>query len=515
MKITINNITKIYSETVIFDDCNAEIVLGSKTAITGLNGSGKSTLLKMISGLENYQEGDIFIPKDVKVGYLKQVFEHQEVTAFEYIQSSFQTINELKTRMNKLEDLMVEDYTNEKHMINYGKVQEEFIAAGGYDLENDIERIAKGLNIYDHLNDPYNNMSGGQKTRIELVKLLASNIDVFCLDEPTNHLDLKGIEWLEDFIQGSSKTFIVVSHDRKFLDNVVNQYLDIQYEQLVRFTGSFRQFREQKKKNYEHLVKDYKLQQAEILRIKKIIKMYRQWAYESGNDAFFKKAKAQEKRLKRIERLPKPEDLNSKLKLEVKNFERSGKQVLVLKDLLIGYDDPLCLPIDLNVYYKDRVNISGENGVGKTTLIKTITKDLKPLDGEIIVGSNVKIGYLEQEEKFKDEDKRILDHIQYELNTSEYNARLALAQIGFFQSDVFRPLKQLSGGEQVRIKLLCLMHLGHNLLLLDEPTNHLDLESCEILEEMLNTYEGTIVVVSHDRYFLEEIHTEAFELIAL
>lgn len=512
MKISINNISKIYSESALFEACSFDIVLKQKVAIVGENGSGKSTLLKMICGLENYQEGNIFMPKGVEVGYLKQEFDNYDHLAIDYIKKEFKSLRDLELRMNDAAEALKDADDLDKAMNKYARLQEEFERMGGYVIDNDIDRIATGLNITDALNRPYNTLSGGEKTRIELVKLLVSNAEVLCLDEPTNHLDFIGIEWLENYCKGLDKTIIIVSHDRAFLNNVVNVYHDIEDGQIVTYHGNYQTFREQKKVRFEHLVNDYKVQQDQIKKIKLAIRRYRQWGHESDNEDFFKKAKTLEKRLERIEMLPKPEELSNRLNLKFEIKERSGKDALVLKDLMIGYDDILQLDLNLKIQFKERWAIVGENGSGKSTLIKTILKEIEPLDGEIIIGSRVNIGYLAQQHVFEDDSQRILNYTIHNLNVSEFNARRALAQFGFYQNDAYKIMRQLSGGEKIRLRLMIMMHSNINFLILDEPTNHLDIQSCEILEDVLSRYDGTLLVVSHDRYFLEALNTQTFKL---
>lgn len=512
MKININNISKIYSETTIFDECNFEIVLKEKVAIVGENGSGKSTLLKMIASLENYQEGNIFIPKGIKIGYLKQEFDRFDGSSSEYIMSEFKELTLIEKRMNEAADSLSNTDDLEKAMNRYANLQEEFERLGGYSIENDIDRIATGLNIQSMLNQQYNTLSGGEKTRIELVKLLVSDADVLCLDEPTNHLDFVGIEWLENYCKGLDKTIIVVSHDRAFLNNVVNVYHEIEDGQIVTYRGDYESFRKQKQVRFEHLVNDYKVQQEKIKKIKLAIRRYRQWGHEGDNEDFFRKAKMLEKRLERIETLPKPEELSNKLNLKFEVKNRSGKDVLVLKDLAIGYDDFLQIDLNLKITFRERWAIIGENGAGKSTLIKTILNEVEPLAGEVIIGSNVKIGYLAQQHTFYDESERILNYTINSLNVSEFVARTTLAHFGFYQNDVYKIMSQLSGGEKIRIRLMVMMYSEANFLILDEPTNHLDIQSCEILEKVLNEYDGTLLIVSHDRYFLNALNTKTFKI---
>lgn len=505
MKITFNNISKIYAEEAILDDCSFEIVLGSKVAIVGENGSGKSTILKLLSGLENVSEGNIFIPKGSEVGYLKQEFDTFDGVVYDYVIESFKELKLLETRIEEVSQRLSTMIDFEKNMNLLGRLQEEFELKDGYNIDNTIERIANGLDVEDLLFENYNTLSGGEKTRVELVRLLCSDVNILCLDEPTNHLDFKGIEWLETYCKGLNKTLVIVSHDRQFLSSVVDTYFDLEYGSVVKYNGTFEKFREEKRQRFLSLLNDYNQQQKIIQKMKLAIRRYRQWGNESDNEDFYKKAKTLEKRLEKMEKLPKPEEVESKLNLEFIKTRRSGKDVLTVKDLSIGYNQPLKSGINIKINYQDRLVLLGENGSGKTTFIKTILNEVKPLSGTLQLGTQIDLGYMSQTHTFKDPKERLLNYVIKSLNCSEFNARQALAQYGFYQDDVYKPLSILSGGEKVRVHLMSIMLKGVNFLILDEPTNHLDIESCEILERILNEYNGTLLIVSHDRYFLEKL----------
>lgn len=512
MKINLNNITKIYADEAILEACDLEVKLGDHIAIVGENGSGKSTLLKIIAGLENYQEGQRIVPKDIKVGYMHQQFPRFEGTAHAYVMDQFGELLELERRMQILEQGFATSDDLDLDLEKYERVTHQFEAQGGYQVGNDIQRIATGLAISNVLEQDYNELSGGQKTRIELVKLLVSNVDVLCLDEPTNHLDYDGIQWLENYCKSLRKTLIIVSHDREFLNQVVAVIHDIEDGSIVTYHGNYDSFQIQKKERFARLVLDYEAQQKIIQKLKLAIRRYRQWGHESDNEDFFKRAKAIEKRLEKMEKLPKPEELERKLNLSFDLKNRSGKQVLVAQALDVGYTHPLGNPKNLNILWQERVALLGANGTGKSTLIKTIMGEIPALGGTLKIGESVSIGYLPQQHVFEDDNERILSFTQRSLSLSEFDARRMLAQFGFYQSDVYKPIRYLSGGEKVRIKLMEIMHRKHNLIVLDEPTNHLDIQSCEILEDVLMQYQGTLIVVSHDRYFLRRLNVKNIEI---
>lgn len=512
MKIQINNIVKSYTGEIVLDDLSLEIIKGSKCAIVGENGSGKSTLLKIIAGIENIQGGSIFIPREMNIGYMVQVFPNYTDTSRNYILSCFEEYLIYQQQLKSIEKRMSSENMTEEVLNEYAKVMDKFENAGGYDLENSLEAYAKGLGIDDVLEQPFDTLSGGQKTRIVLVQLLLQDVEVLCLDEPTNHLDMTGIEWLENYCKTTNKTLILVSHDRQFLMNVVSVFYEIEDGQVVTYYGSYDSYRNQRHERYLRLVLDYEQQQKEISKIKLAIRRYRQWGHEGDNEDFFKRAKALEKRLERIEKLPKPTEIRNKLTFDLKSTQVGSKDVVIANDLIIGYDAPLCNPLNFIIQRKERVAIVAPNGTGKTTLLKTLLGEVKPLGGTIQFGQTVDVGYLPQIIKFENDSERILDYFVRVCNLEEEKARRYLAWFGFYHVDMYRYISSFSGGEQVRMKLLEIMLKGCNCILLDEPTNHLDLLSCEIIEDVLTKFEGTIVVISHDRLFLENLKVRTIHL---
>lgn len=505
MKIQVNNLIKSYAGDVILDNLSLEIVKGSKSAIVGENGAGKTTLLKVLSGEEHYQGGNVIIPKDMSVGYMMQVFPNVKESSKEFILSAFKEYCYYSKKLKELE-LQMSDIENYDHVFeSYSKTFEKFEQVGGYELENSLESYAKGLNVYDILDQPFHTLSGGQKTRIALVQLLLQDYEVLCLDEPTNHLDISGIEWLENYCQNTSKTLIVVSHDRQFLSNTVSVFYEVEDGQVVTYHGNYEQYRKERHERYLRMVMDFEQQQKEIKKLRLMIRRFRQWGNESDNEDMFKKAKAVEKRLERIDKLPKPIEVRNQLEFKLKNSQLGSKDVVIANNLEIGYDVPLVKTLNFTIQRGERLAIVAANGKGKTTLLKTLLKEIEPLSGTIQFGATVDVGYLPQIIKFDDHKERILAYLRRVCKLDEETARRSLARFGFYQGDMYKYVSSLSGGEQVRLKLLEIMLRECNCIILDEPTNHLDIASCEIIEDILSKFEGTIIVISHDRMFLHKL----------
>lgn len=512
MKIQINNLIKTYTGDIILTDLSIEIIKGSKSAIVGENGSGKTTLLKILSGEEDYQEGNVIIPKEMNIGYMMQVYPNYEKSSKEFILSRFHDYCHVANKLKYLESQMSNSEGIEQILEAYSKTLDKFEHAGGYQLENTLESYAKGLGVFDVLHQSFNTLSGGQKTRIALVQLLLLDYEVLCLDEPTNHLDMEGIEWLERYCQTIDKTLIIVSHDRQFLSNTVSVFHEIEDGQVVSYHGDYNSYRQQRHERYLRMVSDFEQQQKEIQRLKLSIRRYRQWGNESDNEDFYKRAKALEKRLERIEKLPKPIEVRNELAFTLKSSQLGSKEVVIAKDLIIGYGVPLSEPLNFSIQRGDRFAIVASNGKGKTTLLKTLLNEITPLDGVITFGQTVDIGYLPQVISYDNKKERILQYMRRVCERDEESTRRYLARFGFYHSDMYKSLSNFSGGEQVRLKLLEIIVKGCNCIILDEPTNHLDINSCEIIEDILSKFNGTIIVISHDRMFLNKLKTHMFYL---
>ncbi|HHX67901.1 MAG: ABC-F type ribosomal protection protein [Miniphocaeibacter sp.] len=516
IEISLNNIEKNFGIENILKDLNLQINKGEKIGIVGENGSGKTTIFKIITGLESLDKGRIFISKNSKIGYLEQVPNYSsDRTARDILNLAFKEEHEKREELrileNKMKDLQGEEL--EKILKIYGKLQEEFELIGGYDIEEKLSKITVGLGINENIiNSKFNTLSGGEKTTVLLGKILLESPDILLLDEPTNHLDMESIDWLENYISNYNGTVITISHDRYFLDRVVSKIVEISNKKANIFFGNYTYYLKEKERLFEEELKKFENQQKEIKSMEESIKRMKEWAARGDNENMFRRAFSMEKRLNKMEVLDKPlKESNMKLNFEIKG--RSGNEVLNIKDVSKSYGKKILFQdLNMNIKFKDKVSIIGKNGTGKTTIIKMILGKEKQDKGEIKIGSNVKIGYLEQNITFKDENKNILDTFRYDFLFSEEEARGILAKFLFFGEDVFKRVKDLSGGERARLRLCQLMHKEINTLILDEPTNHLDILSREMLEETLMEFKGTLIFISHDRYFINKLANTIYEL---
>lgn len=504
--IQLNNVTKTIGGELLFENLDLRIKEGQKVGLIGRNGTGKSTLLKMIMGVEGLDEGTLSIRNAVSVGYLSQ--ERVNVKGLvgkEFLLSAKANLLQLGTELRALESQFATAGDElEALLVKYGKLQEAFEEQGGYEIESNIETIANGLGISGLLTQEVTELSGGEQTLLALAKVLVENPTIFLLDEPTNHLDLKGLQWLENYMSKSKKTFLVVSHDRHFLNQVVDTIVELDFEAIV-YKGNYSAYQAAKKQRLEILAKDYDEQQKEIKKIKEAIRRYRQWGHESDNEKFFKRAKHLEKRLEQMEEISRPPKEQVALMRAFNFSQRSGKEVISFKGVSKGFGEKVLLDeATFNVFWQQKTAIIGPNGSGKSTILKLLLAQYPPDQGEITIGSQVEIGYLSQSIRYENPQRTVLDEFRSSCQLHEEESRRTLAKYLFFKEDVFRQVGKLSGGEKVRLELAKLMQQPNNLLILDEPTNHLDIETRELLEEVLSHYEGTLLVVSHDRYFLEK-----------
>lgn len=508
MLIQLQGIEKNYSTYPLFENLCLKVEAGERVGLVGTNGSGKSTVLKMIMGIETADKGTISIQKNAAVGYLAQTPEAEESIVRDYLLASFEEVNHLQKYLKNLEQQMCDPEVElEKVLARYGKVQEEFEAAGGYEIESRLEMITNGLAVAHLLEQNFRALSGGEQTIINLARILLQQKDVLLLDEPTNHLDVQRIQWLEGYLVHEKTACIIVSHDRQFLNNVVEKIIEIEDGQGWVYPGNYTAYKAQKEARLEKLRKDFDEQQKEIQKMKLAIRRFRQWGHEGDNEKFFKKAKQLERRLEKIQKISKPKEETNKL--GNKNFQktdRSGKEVLLAKGIKKSYASRVLFEeSDFPLYWKERLAIIGENGAGKTTLMRLIMGEESLDEGELKLGSKVIIGYLPQMIEFKQPQRTILQEFMYECSLGEQESRRVLAGYSFYKDDVMTQLRFLSGGEKVRLELAKLMQKQVNFLLLDEPTNHLDIETREEIEEILEAFEGTLLTVSHDRYFLEKM----------
>jgi ATPase subunit of ABC transporter with duplicated ATPase domains len=511
----VNNLSKSYGANKIFDNVSFDIKTGERVGLIGNNGTGKSTIMKIIMGLEEY-EGEIFYRKGIKPRYLDQipVFD-LEYSVKEVLYSAFNDIYKIKSKMNIIEKQLDERKDNiDDLIIKYGELQQSFELLGGYDIDEKVSKVTVGLGILDEMLEmKFTNLSGGEKTKIMLGKILLEKPDLLLLDEPSNHLDLKSIEWLESYLKEYKGTVLIISHDRYFLDRVVNKVIELDSSGVEVYHGNYSYYLMEKERRFIEAYNRYKENQRKINKMEEQIKRYRVWGQMRDSEKMYKRAKELEKRLAKADKIDKPILEKTKIKLYQKNIDRSGKDVLVLEDIKKGYENKkLFTNLNLKLFYQDSLGILGDNGTGKSTLIKMIMKEKEVNHGTIKYGSNIKIGYLPQEIKFSDETVSILETFQYKYNITIGEARIELARVMFIKDDVFKKINMLSGGEKSRLKLCMLMYENTNFMILDEPTNHLDIDSREILENTLLEYEGTILFVSHDRYFINKIATKIGEI---
>lgn len=517
IELGINNLAKYYGATKIFEKITFEIKTGERIGLIGQNGCGKTSIFKILMGLEDYQEGDINIRKDAKIGYLNQIPDYNEdVKTIEVIRMAFENVFLIKNKMKELEmkfDTLVGSEL-EKAILNYGRLSEQFELEGGYDLETKINKITEGLQITEALKEmPFQSLSGGEKTRVTLGKILLEEPDILLLDEPTNHLDLETIGWLESFLKGYKGCVLIISHDRYFLDNVVEKIIELEYSKASIYHGNYSYYVLEKERRFLIDYKNYQNQQKKIEQMENQIKRYRIWGAMRDSDKMYKRAKELEKRLEKIEVQDKPALDAKKVSFNQGNVERTGNIVLKAEQISKSFEDKtLFTNIDLTVFYQNRVCIIGKNGSGKSTFLKIILEELQPDSGTIRIGSQVKIGYLPQQVEFTDEEQTILEYFSGRYDITYEIARRQLAKVLFYQDDVNKKIKYLSGGEKSRLKLCSLTFEKVNFMILDEPTNHLDIDSREVLEEMLAEYEGTLLFVSHDRYFINKVADKIIEI---
>lgn len=507
MNYRITNGAVEFGAETILEEINIEIKDKEKIAIIGRNGAGKSTLLKAIVNNQMLTEGtgedkfNVYKEGNPVIGYLKQMeFEDDSISMLDEILKVYKPITDLEKRIDLLVEKMQSDSTEELAK-EYSKLMDRYEFLGGYTYKKEYETA---INKFGFLaEDKYKKISefsGGQRTKISFIKLLLSKPDILLLDEPTNHLDIETIEWLEQYLKNYPKSVVIVSHDRMFLNKIVNKVYEIEYGAITEYSGNYTFYEKQKRINYEKQLKDYEYQQKEIKRLNDIVVRFK---YKPT------KAKMAMSKLKQIERMVKVEEPNkydlTTFKTNFTMQKQSGKDVLYVKDLEIGYNEPI-QKISFNLYRGQKLAIIGENGIGKSTLLKTLVNNINKISGEFEFGHNVTIGYFDQQMALLDSEKTVLEDFSEEFpNLTTTELRNSLAAFMFYGEDVFKKISMLSGGEKVRLQLCKILKKGPNLLILDEPTNHMDIIGKESLELLLKEYSGTILFVSHDRFFVNKI----------
>lgn len=514
MILACKNITKSFGTTEVLSGVSFHINDKEKVAIVGINGAGKSTLFKIVMGQMQYDSGEIILAKGATIGYLSQ---HQDLSSENSIYDELLTIKkdviELDNAIRKLESDMKTSSGAEldRMLTTYTRLTHEFELKNGYAYKSEVIGVLKGLGFaQDDFNKPVTTLSGGQKTRISLGKLLLSSPDLILLDEPTNHLDMESIAWLETYLLNYNGAVIVVAHDRYFLNKVVSKVVELEDSKATTYEGNYSAYSEKKAMQREALIKHFLNQQKEIKHQEEVIAKLRSFNREKS----IKRAESREKMLNKIERLDKPVTNESKMSIHLEPRVISGNDVLTIKNLSKSFEN-LVLFDDLNFEIKrgERISIIGNNGTGKTTILKIINNFLEADGGEVRIGSKVKIGYYDQEHQVLSSEKTLFDELQDTYPNLDNTAiRNILAAFLFTNDDVFKRIKDLSGGERGRVSLAKLMLSEANFLILDEPTNHLDIISKEILENALNNYTGTVLYVSHDRYFINRTATRILDL---
>jgi len=516
--LSCKNISKSYGIDEILKDVTVSVNEGDKVGIIGANGEGKSTLFKILSKQIPYDDGEVFIDKNKTLGYLSQHLDLEfDNTIYDEMLTVFSDLIALENKLSDLEIKMNEPYNEEnaeyhnKIFKDYTTAQELYSHRGGYTYKGEISRVLKGLGFLENdFDKEISKLSGGQKTRVALCKLLLLSPEILLLDEPTNHLDLEAIEWLEENLKNYKGTVLIVSHDRFFLDAVTNRTFQVINGHVNCYNAPYTKYLELRKKDYDAQLKAFNLQQAEIKRQEAIIEKFRSFNREKS----IKAAESRQKALDKMEKLEAPDAEKDASKISFEANVKSGFDVLHIENLSKSFGDKhLFSNFSLDLKRGEKIALIGENGRGKTTLFKIIMDKIKPDSGVKVLGANVEVGYYDQEQSNLSLDKTILDEVWDDfpyLTTSKL--RTALGSFLFTGDDVFKTIDKLSGGEKCRINLLKLMLSKPNLLLLDEPTNHLDIPSREALEEAILSYDGTLIVISHDRYFLNKVIHKIIEL---
>ncbi|WP_235190142.1 ABC-F family ATP-binding cassette domain-containing protein [Bacillus gaemokensis] len=514
--LQVNGLSKLYGAETILANIKLEVQTRDRIALVGRNGAGKSTLLKIIAGELSHDGGEIIKPKDVSIGYLAQnTGLETSLTIWNEMLTVFTHLQQMEKRLRRLEHEMgkEENFSNttiyEKLLADYDQLQLDYKDQGGYQYEADIRSILSGLGFPAETHQTtISTLSGGQKTRLALGKLLLTKPDLLILDEPTNHLDIDTLTWLEQYLQGYPGSILIVSHDRYFLDKLVTQVYEISNKESRRYVGNYSKYLDLKAALYEQEMKRYEKQQDEIAKLEDFVQK------NIARASTTKRAQSRRKQLDRMELLTRPLGDSKSASFHFDIEKQSGNDVLQVKDVSIGYDEePIIEHVNMRLTRGDSVALVGPNGIGKSTLLKSLVNRLHTLSGEVSFGSNVSIGYYDQEQANLTSSKRVLNELwdEYPLQP-EKEIRTILGNFLFTGDDVLKPVSSLSGGQKARLALAKLMMQKSNVLILDEPTNHLDLNSKEILENALIDYPGTLLFVSHDRYFINRVTTTVVEL---
>jgi len=521
MIIQCQNVQKYHGAQLVLSDITFDIRQGEKIGLIGRNGCGKTTLFHLLSGEDRPDQGQISIRRGSVIGLLAQIQEAGgNETVLDVLQRSFAELLQWQARLRELEQEMSAHHagTDEagwnKLLKEYGSLQDRFEAAGGYEMDASIQRIALGLGIgtaqYERC---FSSLSGGEKTKVGLAVLLLRRPDVLLLDEPTNHLDMEAIEWLEQFLQEYDGTVIAISHDRYFLDAVVKKVIEIEDGEALTYHTNYSGYQTEKETRLLQQFADYQEQQKKIKQMKETIKRLIEWGNRADNPKFHKRAAAMQKALDRMDKVKRPILERKAMDLQLAQQDRSGNQALILDKVSKSFGDRRLFSGASEILkYGETAALLGSNGAGKSTLLKIILGQETPDSGSCTLGSRAAVGYLAQEAVPEEEGHSVLRYFREEAGLEEGEARSRLARFLFYGSDVFKTLTNLSGGEWTRLRFAILMHRRPNLLILDEPTNHLDIDSREALEEALEEFPGTVLAVSHDRYFINRLFRKIWSI---
>lgn len=517
--VATQQLQKSYGADPVLQDITLEIKVGERVGIVGPNGAGKTTLFKLLAGIESPDSGELFRAKGTIWAYLPQTPKYPaEWTGADVVASAFVDVIKLQEQMRELEQQMGLLYENEQElnrlMLRYQKLQDEFEQRDGYQWETKMTQVTQGLGVSSELlATPFAQLSGGEKTKAGLAKLLCQQSDVLLLDEPTNHLDVESMEWLEEFLKNYQGTILIISHDRYFLDAVVTSVYHVDGGEAEFYIGNYSAFATEREERLLRQFAAYQEQQKQIKKMKETIKRLKEWGNRSNppNEAFHRRAKSMEKALARIERIERPKMEADRMGLQFMKTDRSGQDVLKATGVQKAFGGKqLFADASFLLRYGERKALLGPNGCGKSTLIRMLLGEIEPDAGTLKIGSSVKVGYLSQQALEGDQNQRLIDVFREVASVTEPEARHLLARFMFYGEQVFKRIGQLSGGERMRLRLAQMMHQEINLLILDEPTNHLDIEARETLEEALADFRGSLFIISHDRYFLQKMADGVF-----
>ena len=519
--LDVNKISMNYGYGQLFEDVSFSLNEGETISIVGPNGCGKSTLLKIIAGIEKADSGQVSIKKDAKVAYLDQIGSSSvdDRIVYDILKDTYKDLNEMEKRIKILQEklnLGIEGEEYNKVLNKYCNLLDRFSALGGYDMDININTVVDGLNINKKvLNQKYNLLSGGEKTLVQLAKVLIIKPDLVLLDEPTNHLDISRIEWLESYIKSFKGAAVIVSHDRYFLDKMSNRILDLDNGVGKIYDTNYTGYLEEKQKDFEKQMANYKDQQAIIKRLEEQRKYFAQRGMATNSSTLCDRAHVLQAKIERLKKvaIARPQ-VKRKINMDFNEIRKSSKKVISVDKLsVITPENRIILnKINLDIYFHEKVAFIGKNGSGKTTFIKTILGEQNlEVNGSVYIGPSVKIGYLPQVIKFENEEEQLLDYFKRAIEVNEQRAREILAKFEFYKEDVNKKIKNLSGGERMKVKLAELLQQKINTLIFDEPTNHIDIPTKEILEEALEEFDGTLIFISHDRYFINKFADKVVE----